>query len=105
MRALKLIEGLQREGLHVSSREEFFDGYEQRLSRWGCTKCRSFEKRVFKTGLPFEELDAYFVCWFAGGPTDLLGAGAVCPKARKRQSSVSKSESGRRGRLHCVHTA
>ena len=103
MRALKLIGELQRESLEVSLREEFFDGYEQRLSRWGCAKCGSFEKRLFKTELPFEELDAYFICRFAGEPMDLLGEEAVCPKARKCQLTVTKSESDRRGRLHCVH--
>ncbi len=105
MRALKLIGKPQGESLDVSLREEFFDGYEQRLVRWRCAKCRSFEKSVFKTGLPFEELDAYLICRFAGEPMDLLGEGAVCPKDCRRQLDISKSESGRRGRLHCVHRA
>ncbi len=64
----------------VSLRQEFYDGYEQRLRQWGCRECECFEKRVFKTGLPFEELDAYFVCRFAGELTDLLGQNAECPK-------------------------
>ncbi len=104
MKALKLIEGLRRESLEVSLREEFFEGHEQRFSRWGCAKCGSFEKRLFKTGLSFEELDAYFICRFTGEPIDLLGERAVCPKAPDRQLAVSKSESDRRGRLHCVHS-
>lgn len=80
MRATKLIGELQAKTPDVSLRKELFDGYEQRLIQWGCSKCGSFEKRIFRTGLPFEELDAYFICRFAGELIDLIGEGAVCPK-------------------------
>jgi hypothetical protein len=80
MGGAKLVGEMQQENPNVSLREEFFDGYEQRMTRWGCYKCGSFEKRIFRTGLPFEELDAYFVCRFAGELVDLIGERTVCPK-------------------------
>jgi rubredoxin len=80
MGATKLIGAIQEKSPDMSLRQEFFRGYEQRMSQWGCSGCGSFEKRVFKTELPFEELDAYFICRFAGELVDLIGEGAVCPK-------------------------
>jgi len=80
MGATKLIGELQARTPDMSLRQEFFDGYEQRLVQWGCSECGSFEKRIFRTGLPFEELDAYFICRFAGELVDLLGERVVCPK-------------------------
>ncbi len=80
MGSARLVGEIQQESPDVSVREEFFDGYEQRMIRWGCRQCGSFEKRVFRTGLPFEELDAYFICRFAGELVDLIGERTVCPK-------------------------
>ena len=80
MGATKLIGELQAQSPDMSFRQEFFDGYEQRMIQWGCSKCGSFEKRTFRTGLPSEELDAYFICRFAGEFVDLIGERAVCPK-------------------------
>jgi hypothetical protein len=80
MGATKLIGELQVKTPDVSLKQEYFGGYEQRLIQWGCSKCGSFEKRIFKTGLAFEELDAYFVCRFAGELVDLLGEEVVCPR-------------------------
>ncbi len=101
MRATKLISELHGRSLGVSSEQEYFDGYEQRLSRWGCTKCNFFEKRGFKSGFPSEELDAYIICRFDGDLVDLLGEVTVCPKNCRPALDKNKSISGRR-RLHLV---
>ncbi len=101
MRATKLISELHGRSLGLSLGQETFDGYEQRLNQWGCTHCNFFEKRVFKSGLPSEELDAYIICRFAGDLVDLLGEVTVCPKNCRPALDRNKSISGRR-RLHCV---
>jgi hypothetical protein len=104
MRAIKLIRGLKKGSLGASLEQDYFDGYEQRLTRWGCSNCESFEKRLFKSGLPSEELDAYIICRFAGGLIDLLGEVTVCPKNWLPGLHENKSESGPR-RLCCVYRA
>jgi hypothetical protein len=101
MRAAKLIRGLKRGSLGVSLEQDCFNGYEQKLTRWGCSNCESFEKRHFKSGLPSEELDAYMICRFAGELIDLLGEVTVCPKNCRHGSHQRKSKSGQR-RLYCV---
>ncbi len=101
MRATKLIRELQGRSLGLSLGQESFDGYEERLIRWGCSKCDFFEKRLFKTGLPSEELDAYIICRFAGDLVDLLGEAAVCPKNCRPGLHKTKSIFDRR-KLHCA---
>jgi hypothetical protein len=81
--------------------EDFFDGYEKKLTRWGCYNCEFFEKRLFKSGLPAEELDACIICRFAGGLVDLLGDVTVCPKNCRPELHKNEIELGRR-RLRCV---
>lgn len=104
MRATKLINELRGRNLGLSLGQESFNGYEERLIRWGCAKCNSFEKRLFKSGLPSEELDAYVICRFAGGLIDLLDEVTVCPKNCRPGLPKNKSKFGPR-RLHCVHRA
>jgi hypothetical protein len=101
MRASKPIENQHRGIGVVSSREEVFAGYEQRLTRWGCHECVFFEEKVFKSGLAHEELDAYMICRFSGGPVDLIGEATSCPKDCPPLPSKNKSKSGR-AKLHCV---
>jgi hypothetical protein len=104
MRTSQLIENRHRRSLTESSEQGIFDGYEQRLNRWGCTKCNLFEKRVFKSGLPSdEELDAYIICRFAAEPVDLIGEATACPKDCTPPLHDNQSRSGRRGRLYCVY--
>ncbi|MGO9122999.1 MAG: hypothetical protein ACLQPD_35930 [Desulfomonilaceae bacterium] len=102
MRVSKSIENLHRDRLGTYAEPEFFDGYEQRLIRWGCAECKSFEKRVFNSGVRSEELDAYIICRFAGEPIDLIREAFACPKGCGGQLDTSTSRSGPR-RLHCVH--
>jgi len=102
MRTSQLMGDRHRGSLGVSAQQEIFDGYEQRLIRWGCSKCKFCEKRVFSTGLTGEELDAYIICRFAGEPVDLIGEAAACPKDCRPQLPKNNNKSGR-GRLHCVH--
>ena len=94
---------LHRNSLGGYAQPEFFDGYEQRLIRWGCAECDSFEKRVFSSGVTSEELDAYIICRFAGEPIDLIREASACPKACRRELDISRSKSGPRARLRCVH--
>jgi|SRR5208283_5975859 len=101
MRATKLISEVQGRSLGASSEQEYFDGYEQRLSRWGCTKCNFFEKRHFRSGFPSEDLDAYIICRFAGELVDLLGQVTACPKNCRPELHQNNSISTGR-RLHCV---
>lgn len=101
MRAMKLISELRERSLGVSLEQESFDGYEQRLNRWGCNKCDFFEKRIFKSGMPSEELDAYMICRFNGDLVDLLGEMTICPKNCRSELRKNKNISGRR-RLYCV---
>jgi hypothetical protein len=82
-------------------RQESFNGYEERLIRWGCSKCKFLEKRFFTSGLPSEELDAYIICRFAGELVDLLGEGTGCPKNSRPGLHKNKTISVPR-RLHCV---
>ena len=103
MSASEFVGDLQRGSLGVSSEQEYFEGYEQRLSRWGCTRCNFFEKRVFKSGATSDELDAYIVCRFAGEMVDLLGKVTACPKDCRPPLHDNQSRSGRRGRLYCVY--
>jgi hypothetical protein len=87
MGGVKLVGEIHEKSPDVSLREEVFDGYEQRMTRWGCHECGSFEKRVFRTGLRFEELDAYFICRSAGELVDLIGERTVCPKTLYGQAA------------------
>ena len=101
MRASKLMKDPWREGLGAYSEPEYFDGYEQRLMRWGCAKCSFFEKRVFGSGVTSEELDAYIICRFAGEPIDLIWEAFTCPKDCRPE--LPNNDKSGRGRLHCVH--
>ena len=101
MRATKLISELRGRSLGMSLEQESFDGYEQRLNRWECTKCDFFEKRTFNSGLPSEDLDAYMICRFDGDLVDLLGEVTICPKNCSSELRKNKNISGRR-RLYCV---
>ena len=94
---------LHRDSLGGYAQPAFFDGYEQRLNRWGCAECESFEKRVFSSGVRSEELDAYIICRFAGEPIDLIREASACPKDCGGQLDTSRSKSGARARLRCVH--
>ncbi len=102
MRASKLIENRRRDNFGTYAEPEYFDGYEQRLSRWGCAECKSFEKRVFSSGVTSEELDAYIICRFAGEPIDLIWEAFACPKDCSRELDIGRRKSGPRPRLHCV---
>ncbi len=93
---------LHRDSLGGYAQPAFFDGYEQRLIRWGCAECDCFEKRVFGSGVRSEELDAYIICRFAGEPIDLIREASACPKEGCRELDISTNKSGPR-RLHCVH--
>jgi hypothetical protein len=93
MRATGLVEKLRGRSPGKSLGKEFFDGYERRLIQWGCTKCQFFEKRVFRSGLPSEELDAYMICRFAGEVVDLIGEACACPKGIDRGQDKSRSQS------------
>jgi hypothetical protein len=99
MGALELVGQRNIRSLGKSSGQETFDGYEQRLARWGCANCRNFEKRVFKGGLRSAELDAYMVCRFAQEPVDLIGEATACPKNSGANLNEKKSK-GRRAGLH-----
>jgi len=90
MMATELMEAPQGSSLGVSLGHESVDGYEQRLLQWGCSKCIFFEKRVFRSRLPPEDLDAYIVCRFAGELVDLIGEATACPKAPKLRGSLPK---------------
>ena len=104
MRAPKLIGDQYRGSVTVLSEHEIFEGYEQRLARWGCAACTFFEKRVFSIGVTSEELDAYVICRFGGALVDLIGEAIACPKDRRPQLHRDKNNS-RRARLRCVHRA
>ncbi len=99
MGALGLVGERQRRGLGKPLRQETFDGYEQRLIRWGCARCRYFEKRVFNSGLRSAELDAYMVCRFAQEPVDLIGEAIACPK----NCGVELNEKGTKRRRVGLH--
>ena len=92
MRATELFGEPQGRSPGMPLGQEFFDGYEQRLSQWGCSKCRFFEKRVFGSGLPSEELDAYMICRFAGEVVDLIGEATACPKSSERGPDKSRNQ-------------
>jgi hypothetical protein len=83
---------------------ESVEGYEQRLIQWGCSKCGFFEKRVFRSGLPSEELDAYIICRFAGDLVDLIGKVTACPKNCRPKLIKNKSKSLQR-RQHSGYAA
>ncbi len=104
MRAVALVEELQKRDLGKSLGRETFDGYEQRLVRWGCSRCRYFEKRVFTTGLRSEELDAYMICRFDREPIDLIGEATACPKKCGPESCQEKSNT-RHGRVRKGNSA
>jgi hypothetical protein len=104
MRGSKLTVGLQRGRVGALSEPERFDGYEQRLIRWGCAECSFFEKRVFRSRGTSEELDAYIICRFAGEPIDLIWEATACPKDCSPQLQENKSKSGQGG-PHCVPRA
>ncbi len=94
MRATGLIEELQRRRFDVPyGQGQLFEGYEQKLKRWGCSQCRFYEKRVFKSGLASTELDAYIICRFDGEPVDLIEEATVCPKnGGPKQNENQKSD-------------
>ena len=102
MRALKLIVDQPRGRFTAASEQEWFDGYEFRLIRWGCAECKFFEKRVFSSRVTSEELDGYILCRFSGELVDLIEEGATCLKVPKPQLNENKRKSGR-PRLHCVY--
>jgi hypothetical protein len=104
MRTTELIRGPQAEKVGLSLEQAPLESYEQRLIRWGCFDCGFYEKRVFRTGVISEELDAYIICRFADDPIDLIGEVAACPKGSRPQMPKNKSKS-RWGKLHCVPRA
>jgi len=93
MGATGLVEELRGRSPGKSLGKEFSDGYERRLIQWGCTKCQFFEKRVFRSGLPSEELDAYMICRFAGEVVDLSGEASACPKGSERVQDTNRGQS------------
>ncbi len=100
MRPTGLIGKLQRKSFGVSfEQEQLFEGYEQKMIRWGCSKCGFYEKRTFKSGLASEELDAYIICRFGGEPIDLIGEARSCPKETEQalDKNQESREAGRRG--------
>ena len=99
MRAKGLGMEPQRGSVDVSLRQESVEGYEQRLIQWGCSKCGFFENRVFRSGLPPQELDAYIICRFAGELVDLIGNVTACPKNCRPKLIKNKSKS-LQGSLH-----
>ncbi len=99
MRANELGMEPQGRSVDVSLGRESVEGYEQRLIQWGCSKCGFFEKRVFTSGLPSEELDAYIICRFAGELVDLIGKVNACPKNCSPKLIKNKSKS-LQGSLH-----
>ena len=102
MRASKLIGDLRRGSLCIPSEHEYFDGYEQRLTRWRCEECKFFEKKVLSGGvMSFDELDAYIVCWFTGKMVDLVGRVTVCPKGCRPPLHKNAGKSDR-SRLYCI---
>lgn len=105
MRATRLVGELHGRSLGTSLGQEFFDGYEQRLIQWGCSKCRFFEKRVFRSGLPSEELDAYMICRFAEEVVDLIGEATACPKGSERGPNKNRSQPVQVTRKHCQQAA
>jgi hypothetical protein len=104
MRAKELGMEPQEGSVGVSLGQESVEGYEQRLIQWGCSKCGFFEKRVFRSGLPHEELDAYIICRFAGELVDLIGEVTACPKNCRPKLVKNKSKSPR-GRPHSRYAA
>ncbi len=104
MGAVGLIEDLRKRRLGKSLEQDAFDGYEQRLIRWGCSRCRYFEKRVFSTGLHSEELDAYMICRFDREPVDLIGEADVCPRNCRPELHEKRSKARQR-RLHKGNSA
>jgi hypothetical protein len=104
MRATELMKEPQRRSLGASLRKEPVRGYERRLMKWGCSKCAFFEKRVFRSGLPSEELDAYVICRFAGELLDLIGEATVCPKTCRPELQETETKAGR-GMLNCRYAA
>lgn len=104
MGAMKLIEKQQRANSGARLGQTSLDGYEQRLIQWDCSSCRFFEKRVFRSGFPSEELDAYIICRFAGGVVDLIGEATACPKTCEAELIKNKIKTGR-GRVRCGYVA
>lgn len=104
MMATELIREPQGRSRGASLRKEPVRGYERRLMKWGCSKCTFFEKRVFRSGLPSEELDAYVICRFAGELLDLIGEATSCPRTCRPELQESQTEAGRSG-LHCRYAA
>ena len=104
MGAMELIEEAQGRSRAVPLGQESADGYEQRLIQWGCSTCRFFEKRVFRSGLPCKELDAYIICRFAGELVDLIGEAIACPKNCAPGLHENSRKNGR-GRPHCRRAA
>ncbi len=105
MRASELIGDVHRARLRVSSEHEYFDGYAQRLTRWGCERCEFFENKVLTSGATSDALDAYIVCRFAGEMVDLVGRMTACPKDCRPPLHKNKSNSGRCSGLYCVSSA
>jgi hypothetical protein len=100
MRPTGLIGKLQGKSFEVSfEQEQLFEGYEQKLIRWGCSKCGFYEKRTFKSGLASELLDAYIICRFRREPIDLIGEARSCPKetAPAPDKNQKAHKDGRRG--------
>jgi hypothetical protein len=104
MKATVLNEEARGRNLGVPFGQGAVGSYEQRLIQWGCSKCNFFEKRIFRSGLPSKELDAYYVCRFAGELIDLIGEAIACPK-NCAQGLHEDSRKGGRGRPHCRHAA
>ena len=104
MGAVELVTELRRRSLGKSLGQDAFDGYEQRLIRWGCSRCRYFEKRVFSTGLRSKELDAYMICRFDREPVDLIAEADACPKNCKPELHEKRSKARQR-RLHKGNSA
>jgi hypothetical protein len=105
MRPTALIRKPRVERARKSSRGGPNGDYEHRLTEWGCSGCRFFEARSFRTRPSSAEQDAYAVCRFAGEPVDLIWEATACLKSTQTEISKVCVQAGRARRPNCRHAA
>jgi len=105
MRDGELILKRRRESADISSYRQSSRNYEQRLTEWGCSGCRFFEARSFRTRRSSAEQDAYAICRFAGEPVDLIWEATACLKDSERDSCNDQGQVGFTRRPNCRHAA
>jgi len=105
MRTTALIRKSRTKSAGLSSPDKPNGDYKKRLTEWGCSGCKFFEARSFRTQPSSAEQDAYAICRFAGEPVDLIWEARACLKEAEGDRCKDQSQVGFTRQPNCRNAA